>query len=512
MKTSQAIFCFAVSAVTCFTSLFCGCAGSELAASGSRSPSGSSGKAVASSVSGSDPDSGDSSSQAGSDSSGSSAVGTVNSSAGSSGTAQSHATASGSGTTSSSASGSSKSGSSSSSQATVSRIDTVYINANDYLTVSNGNLVNRYGDTVVLNGVNLGGWLIQECWMCPVNSGSGGDWGNLDTINAFKKQGFTDAQFQKLFDTYQDNWITEYDLDIIAGTGANCVRVPFWYRNFMLDESGTWIDSNLDRNPGFQRLDWIIQEAGERGVYVILDMHGCPGGQSMNHCTGTVGRNELYSNSTYRNTMKKLWVAIAKRYKGNPAVAALDIMNEPQNNDGYEKAANYVSAWSKAAWDQYNSVYREMVAAIRAVDSDRVLCVEGIWRVSNLPMPAGEGWTNMMYQLHLYDDTSAFKSLAGSLASYAKKNNVAVYVGEFSNLEGISICESYGINWTTWTYKGGRGPNGTWFMYYGYTPPVTPGSTDFNTALRLWGQLLRTDSGYFFRADDVYNAVKKATS
>ena len=38
--------------------------------------------------------------------------------------------------------------------------------------------VGGYGEVVTLRGVNLGGWLIQECWMCPVN-GEDNEWGNL---------------------------------------------------------------------------------------------------------------------------------------------------------------------------------------------------------------------------------------------------------------------------------------------------------------------------------------------
>ena len=381
-----------------------------------------------------------------------------------------------------------------------------------FLSVKNGKLVDGNGKTVTLRGVNLGGWLIQEYWMCPVNSGKGDKWSNLDTINAFKNSGMTDSQIQQLFDTYQDNWITEYDLDIIAGSGANCVRVPFWYRNFMLDEKGTWINDNPDKNPGFKRLDWIIKQAGARGLYVILDMHGCPGGQSMDHSTGTIGRNDLYTSSVCRETMKKLWVAIAQRYKGNATVAAYDIMNEPQNNgDEYKQNQNYVSAWDSKSWNKSNEVYREMIAAIRKVDAEHIISIEGIWRIGNLPNAKSEGWTNMLYQVHMYDDTATFEKLAGSIASYAKSNGVAVYVGEFSNLDGISICEKYGISWTTWTYKGSYGPNGTWFWYYGYVMPVVPGKTDFNIALERWGKSLRTDSGGFTRANDVCNAVTKAT-
>ena len=384
------------------------------------------------------------------------------------------------------------------------------ITEKDFLTVSGSNLVNRDGEAVILRGVNLGGWLLQESWMCPV-TGANGEWGNLDTIEAFKANGLSDEQIQQLFNTYQDNWITETDLDIIAATGANCIRVPFWYRNFMLNEAGDWIDDDLNANPGFKRLDWIIEQAGARGMYVILDLHGAPGGQSMNHSTGTVGRNDLYTSEECRATMKKLWVAIAQRYKDNPAVAAYDIMNEPQNNDGFEDKEHYVSPWDSAAWAQTNDVYREMISAIREIDSERVISVEGIWRITNLPDPRKEGWSNMLYQVHLYDDTKEFNKLAKKSASYGKNHGVAVIVGEFSNMDDFEICEKYGISWTSWTYKGGKGANGNWFWYYGSPEPVDPTADDFDTALEKWGEALRTENG-FERNDTVIEHIISAVS
>ncbi len=369
------------------------------------------------------------------------------------------------------------------------------IGKEDFLTVEGSSLVNRRGEEVLLRGVNLGGWMIQECWMCPV-TGADGEWGNLDTIEAFEANGLTEEQIQTLFDTYQENWITEYDLDIIAEAGANCVRVPFWYRNFMKNEAGDWIEEDLDQNPGFKRLDWIIEEAGSRGMYVILDLHGAPGGQSMNHCCGTVGRNDLYSSEECRNAMKKLWTAIAGRYRDNPAVAAYDIMNEPQNNDGFEDRPNYVSPWDQASWNQTNEVYREMVAAVREADPEHVISVEGIWRITNLPLASDEGWTNMLYQVHLYDDTKQFQNLADSAMRYGRTQGVAILVGEFSNLEGIDICEENRLNWTTWTYKGGKGSSGTWFWYSGHPESVNPAKDDFETALEKWGEAIRTENGF----------------
>lgn len=114
-----------------------------------------------------------------------------------------------------------------------------------FLKVSDGQLVNGKGETVLLRGVNLGGWLIQESWMCPVN-GEDRKWANLDTLELLESR-FTDEQVQTLLDTYQDNWITESDIKNIAELGCNVVRVPFWYRNFMKDEQGTWLTEDFDK-------------------------------------------------------------------------------------------------------------------------------------------------------------------------------------------------------------------------------------------------------------------------
>ncbi len=378
----------------------------------------------------------------------------------------------------------------------------------DFLSVEDGKLVNRKGETVVLRGVNLGGWLIQESWMCPVN-GEDRQWANLDSIAALQNRGFTEAQIQELFDTYQDNWITEYDLDLIAETGANVVRVPFWYRNFMTSASGTWINENPDENPGFLRLDWVIEECKERGMYVILDMHGCPGGQSKDHCCGTLGKNELYTNTVYQEAMKSLWAAIAERYKDEPAVAAYDVMNEPQNNAGYDGPNNWDPYNDPTSWELSNKIYAMMIPVIREQDPDHVITIEGIWSISNLPDPAQYGWTNMMYQLHLYNDNEGFQSGIDSLVDVCNRYGVAGYVGEFSNLDGIAICEQSGISWTTWTYKAGKQVGG-WGWFVSDLPIADTTSDSFETIKQKWGSALRTDSGNFQANDWVIDAVRAA--
>lgn len=360
---------------------------------------------------------------------------------------------------------------------------------NRLLKVHNGKLVNGYGETVVLRGINLGGWLIQESWMCPVN-GEDRAWANLDTLTILEER-FTKNQVQELIDTYQDHWIVEDDIRIISEMGCNVVRVPFWYRNFMQDENGTWIDDNLNQNPGFQRLDWIIEMAKKYGLYVILDMHGCPGGQSMDHCSGTLGQNRLYIEETCQNTMEKLWVEIAKRYKDNPTVAAYDIMNEPQNNAGYTGEYSY-DPWQSESWELSNQLYDRMIKAIREIDENHVITVEGIWRVSNLPDPADMGWTNMMYQTHLYDNDKDFQAWVNAMAETVETYGVAGYIGEFENLAGLNMCNEQEISWTTWTYKGTNKDLGNFFCYYGNVERADTTRDSFDTIKEKWGEVLET--------------------
>ena len=154
-----------------------------------------------------------------------------------------------------------------------------------------------------------------------------------------------------------------------------------------------WLTENADDNPGFQRLDWLLDRCEAHGIYVILDMHGAPGGQSMNHCTGKAGRNELYEVADNMDTAKTLWTTIATRYKDRKTVAAYDLLNEPQNNSGYTGAY----AWeveSEAAVQRTNAAYDALYRAVRSIDGQHIISFEGVWSTTVLPNPAENGYEN----------------------------------------------------------------------------------------------------------------------
>jgi hypothetical protein len=103
------------------------------------------------------------------------------------------------------------------------------------------------------------------------------------------------------------------------------VRVPFDYR--LLQEEKPPYAMRAD---AFKWLDRALELAEQAGVYVILDMHGVPAGQSNQMHTGRANQTpEIYDDPAAQQRMLDLWSAIAKRYKDRGVVAAYDIVNEP---------------------------------------------------------------------------------------------------------------------------------------------------------------------------------------
>lgn len=316
------------------------------------------------------------------------------------------------------------------------------------LYVDDGQLINDKG-SVVLNGVNLGGWLIMEEWMSPVASFK--DAAHSDILDTLTSR-FGEFHTNNLIESYEDNFITADDFAIIEALGFNCVRIPFWYKSFIGKSGKVNTDSN-----GFKRLDWALEQCQKHGIYAVLDMHGCPGGQSMNHSTGITAKNELYTSEENLKTMEDIWTAIAKRYADYNCVAAYDIMNEPQNNGNY--VGEYAwKAESAEAVAHTNTVYDRMIKAIRKVDENHAITVEGIWTVDVLPEPDEYGWTNMIYQLHIYDTTvDMIDKRVNELITAKEKYGVAVLVGEYNSksLERYATEKylSNDISRIKWTYK-----------------------------------------------------------
>ncbi len=357
------------------------------------------------------------------------------------------------------------------------------------LSVKDGMLFDGKNE-VVLSGVNLGGWMIMETWMSPV-SDENETMAYSDVINILNRR-FGPQKARELIIEYENNFITEADFKKIKEMGFNCVRLPIWYRNFMNEDNSWQLNAR-----GFERIDWVIELCRKNDLYVIIDMHGCPGAQSTNHSTGAIGKNELYESSLNIDAMERLWVEIAKRYKNNPIVAAYDIMNEPFNNTGFDAP----QAESDIATEKTNAVYKRMVSAIRRVDKKHIITLEGIWNISVLPDPKEQGWENMMYQLHIYDDTcDMIDKRIDELINAREEYGVAVYAGEYNSKANDDYAtnkyKENSISHTKWTYKTVGVSYDNWGIYNKDFEKVDIKSDSFGRIKEAFSKQMRTENGF----------------
>ena len=191
-------------------------------------------------------------------------------------------------------------------------------------------------------------------------------------------------------------------------------------------------------------------------------------------------------------------------FKGNPAVAAYDILNEP----GIKAAATY-----SLHWDFYNEIYN----TIRSKDSNHIIIMESCWDADNLPRPSQYGWTNVAYEYHYYpwsaqNSSDAQKSyFSGKVSDIANHNyGVPTFVGEFTCFEqaegwkaAMSTFNGQGWHWTTWSYK--VTGNSSWGIYNHNPEKVDIYNDSADTIKNKWSAV-GTANGW--KNDKIYNLVK----
>ena len=312
-------------------------------------------------------------------------------------------------------------------------------------------IVNAAGESVMLRGVNVGGWLVQEGWMNLTNASC-----QTESFKVLDER-FGREVREHLFKVYEDNYLSEADFDNIRALGMNVIRLPFAWWN-ILNDDGTL------KEDAFARLDWLVEKCAKRGLYVILDLHAARGSQNNQDNSGEMNGSQLWENETYQDQMVYLWKCVAAHYNGNPAVAAYDLLNEP---GGDLKSTGVVQ------WEYFDRLYE----AIRSVDDEHMIMVESCWDPEDLPAPERYGWENVVYQYHWYkwnadNDYWAQKlNVDVKLHKMAKTSHpVPGFLGEFTLFQSLDAWEyalrtysEAGLGWTIWTYK--VTGNSTWGLY-----------------------------------------------
>lgn len=322
------------------------------------------------------------------------------------------------------------------------------------LKTNGPDIVNEKGEKVILRGMGLGGWMLQEGYMLGVQ-------GIGQQQHVIKKNIAAligKARTQEFYEAWLANHTRKIDIDSMKAWGFNSVRLAMHYNLYTLpveEESvagqHTWLEK------GFAMTDSLLKWCAANQMYLILDLHAAPGGQGndLNICDRDPSLPSLWQNELNVQKTIALWRKLADRYKDEPWLGAYDIINEP--NWGFESADD-----KNGCGENTNAPLRRLLmditTAIREVDKKHIIIIEGnCWGNNyNGMFPLWDD--NLVVSFHKYWNYNDKASIQKWIDLRAELN-VPVWLGESgenSNVwfrDAIHLMESNGIGWAWWPLK-----------------------------------------------------------
>ena len=353
---------------------------------------------------------------------------------------------------------------------------------NQFLRVVGEQIKDGNDETVVLRGVNAGGYLVLEGWMSPFVSETSLGAVDHKRVTEIFTQRFGKKATVDLWEHYRKEYWKDVDFYNCSAMGFNVIRLPFTYMS--VDPAYNNVPEKKGQKYNFDVLDDFVRCAESYGLYTILDMHGAYGSQNGKDHSGQrvpEGQVTFYENGENRAKTRELWAAIAEHFKGDPAVAGYDLLNEPADT-----LTGNVQITTKKHWDYFDELYK----AIRAKDSDHMVIFESCWEPSNLPKPSDYGWTNCVYSIHHYSNKGNSSEHIPTIEAKKRgvdsaKHGVPIYMGEFTCYNDetswdktLALFDDYGWSWTSWTYKMNDARSyGAWAIYKARIGIVGEGET-----------------------------------
>jgi endoglucanase len=343
-------------------------------------------------------------------------------------------------------------------------------------------IVDAQGKNVVLRGMGLGGWMLQEGYMLKINKE-----GQQYRIRERLENLTSPQQTAEFYDLWLKNHTRKVDIDSLKAWGFNSVRLPMHYNLYTLPVEKepvagqqTWIEK------GFAMTDSLLAWCKANQMYLILDLHATPGGQGsdLNIADRDPSKPSLWDSKANQVKTIALWKKLAKRYVNEPWIGGYDIINEPNWGFGNTSTTSVekqgiaspgslqpgTSAAEGPAADtdehglkeQKNGPLRKLMmditAAIRSVDQTHMIIIEGNGWGNNYNgiMPAWD--KNMVLSFHKYWNYNDQASV-DHIVKMRDQYHIPAWLGETgenSNVwftDAIRLLEKNNIGWSWWPLK-----------------------------------------------------------
>lgn len=317
------------------------------------------------------------------------------------------------------------------------------LQAQGFLHQNGKMILDGNGNEMILRGIGTGNWLLQEGYMMKTADIAG-------TQTQFRNKLIATIGVEKTNIFYQhwlDNHFTRRDVDSMKVWGFNSVRVAMHYKWFTLpieDEpvagQDTWLES------GFVRIDSLLRWCADNQMYLILDLHGAPGGQGhdANISDYDPTKPSLWESAENQRKTIALWKKLAQRYANEQWIGGYDLINEPN--------------WELPNGSQLRQLYVSITQAIRQVDNHHLIIIEGNWFANDYTGLTPPWDNNMVYSFHKYWNYNTLESIQWMI-NIRDTHSVPIWLGEsgensnswFTSL--IALCESQKIGWSWWPVK-----------------------------------------------------------
>jgi endoglucanase len=347
-----------------------------------------------------------------------------------------------------------------------------------YVHRSGKTIVDGNNQEIILRGMGLGGWMLQEGYMLETSSFANPQ----HQIRAKIEQLIGTANTNEFYEKWLTNFCTKRDIDSLAAWGFNSVRLPMHYNLYTLPiEQETVPGQQTWLTKGFALTDSLIKWCAANSMYVILDLHAAPGGQGRDAAISDydTSKPSLWESEANKTKTIALWKKLAERYKDEKWVAGYDLLNETNWNFTPGGNPNGCSETSNAP---LKKLLQDITTAIREVDSNHLIFIEGnCWANNhNGLFPAWD--QNMAISFHKYWSLNDIGSIQGVI-NLRNTYDLPLWMGEAgenSNVwfsGAIELLEKNKIGWAWWPLK----------KVNSVVNPLTIVKNDgYNTLLNYW--------------------------
>ena len=312
---------------------------------------------------------------------------------------------------------------------------------NGFVTISGHDLIKPDGEKLFIQGTNLGNWLNPEGYMFGF-SRTNSAW----MIDLLFKEAVGPDKTALFWQQFKDNYVTRADIDYIARQGANTIRLPFNYKLFT-DEDYMGQTGQKD---GYERIDSIVSWCKANQLYLILDMHDCPEGQTGDNIDDGYGYPWLFESESAQQLFCSIWRDIASRYRNETTILGYELMNEP--------IAHYFDN-RDSLYQLLQPLYQRCVKAIREVDQNHIILLGGahwnsfFWMLDDVSYD-----DKLMFTCHRYGGPATKEAIAHYI-HFRDSVNRPMYMGEFGHntdewqRDFVRILKEANIGYTFWPYK-----------------------------------------------------------